>query len=376
MQTQSAAARALDQEGGFVLEQVASFPGLRVLAWQGNILYASRGYNLLRADLRRTPDPANVPWQEVAQFRPPWWRKLTASRRLTLRLFRDGFHSLAVLPSGNLVAAVPGAILTLHAGKTEFSVSHQITRGTRPLHFASVPDGQVFFGEYFDNPGRDPVHIYRSNDQGKSWQIVYSFARGEIRHVHNIIYDEWENRLWILTGDYGVECRILRASLDFRRVETMLAGKQQARAVAIVPTKDSLYFSSDTPLERNHIYRLARTHKLSIVASLPGSSIYGCRVGETLFFSTMVEPSDVNHEYNVCLYGGDASAWIMLRSWKKDRLPMRFFQYGNAILPDGNNTTEFLALTTIAVEDEDLQTTISRLGCTKSVDLQLVDPMV
>jgi hypothetical protein len=32
---------------------------------------------------------------------------------------------------------------------------------------------------------------------------------------------------------------------------------------------------------------------------------------------------------------------------------MRWFQYGNAFLPDGNNTTEFLAITTVAVEDDD-----------------------
>jgi hypothetical protein len=30
-------------------------------------------------------------------------------------LFRDGFHALAVLPSGGFVAPVPGAIVTLRA---------------------------------------------------------------------------------------------------------------------------------------------------------------------------------------------------------------------------------------------------------------------
>jgi hypothetical protein len=366
----SACARALEQEGEVALEEVGSFPSLRVLAWNGSVLYASRGYTLLAADLRTGTDPVNVQWKEVAQFRPPWWRKLTASSRLSVRLFRDGFHCLTVLPSGNLVGAVPGAIIIVPAGSTEFMVSHVITRGTRPLHFASAPDGQVFFGEYFDNPDRDPVYIYGSNDEGKSWHVIYTFSRGEIRHVHNIIYDEWENCLWILSGDYAAECRILRASLDFKQVETVLAGNQQARAVAIVPTKDSLYFSSDTPLERNHVYRLDRTHKLSVAANLSSSSIYGCRVGEILFFSTMVEPSDVNQERKVCLYGGgEHSTWNMLRSWKKDLLPMRFFQYGNAILPDGNNTSGLLAMTTIAVENEDLQTTIFKLGRTKSADL-------
>jgi hypothetical protein len=37
---------------------------------------------------------------------------------------------------------------------------------------------------------------------------------------------------------------------------------------------------------------------------------------------------------------------------------MRFFQYGNASLPDGNNATRYLAVSTVAVERDDLATTI------------------
>jgi hypothetical protein len=48
----------------------------------------------------------------------------------------------------------------------------------------------------------------------------------------------------------------------------------------------------------------------------------------------------------------------MLARWKKDNLPMRYFQYGNAILPDGENSTGYLAATTIAVETDDLVTTL------------------
>ena|SRR5215813_2321532 len=368
MASLTATAVLLNHQAGLDLEEVARFPSLRVLAWQGSVLYASRGYTLLRADLR-TDKPAHIQWEQVGQFRPPCWRRLTASSRFTLRLCRDGFHALVVLPSGNLVAAVPGAIITLQAGRTEFIVSHPITRGTRPLHFASTPDRQVYFGEYFDNPDRGSVHIYRSIDQGGSWQIVHTFSQGAIRHVHNLVYDEWENCLWVLTGDYGSECQILRASLDFRHVDTVMAGNQQARAVMMVPTGDALYFSSDTPLEGNHVYRLDRGGRLTIVADLASSSIYGCRVGDKIFFSTMVEPSDFNQERDVHIYGGEGSTWHRLRSWKKDFLPMHFFQYGNAILPDGNNTSGFLAVTTIAVQGEDLQTTIFQPGRTKSVDV-------
>jgi hypothetical protein len=48
----------------------------------------------------------------------------------------------------------------------------------------------------------------------------------------------------------------------------------------------------------------------------------------------------------------------VLARWKKDSLPTRYFQYPNIFLPDGENSTRYLAATTIAVEDGDLLTTL------------------
>ena len=350
------------------LTRVAYFPRLRALAWAGDDLYASRGYQLLRA---RISDPSAVAWQPVATFRPEFHRRLSVTNRLTARLFRDGFHALAIPPSGALVAATPGAIITLRPGETEFRRTHTILRGTRPLHITAVPavgaSGAFYWGEYFDNAARDEVHIYASTDSGATWSVAYTFPKGAIRHVHNIVHDPWSNCLWVLTGDYGDECRILRATCDFSRVEPVLQGQQQTRAVAAIPTEHGLYFSSDTPLESNFIYRLDRHDQLQQLAPISSSSIYGCRVGPRVFFSTMVEPSEANRDRHVRIYGSDTSSsasspnpqvWEPMLAWKKDAWPMALFQYGNAILPDGNNPTPFLALTTVAVVPDDTATSL------------------
>jgi hypothetical protein len=338
------------------LVRVARVPGVRVLTWCGDLLYAARGYELLRA---RVEDGSCLKWESVSEFRPELRRRMSASNRITSRLFRDGFHALAVLSSGDLVAAVAGAIISLGAGEKEFRVTHRIARGTRPLHITAIPSGSVFWGEYFDNAARDEVHIYASYD-AKTWDVAYTFSKGAIRHVHNIVYDQWENCLWILTGDYGEECGILRAACDFSRVETVLQGNQQARAVALVPMEDALYFSSDTPLEANFIYRLDRRGNLSRLTAISSSSIYGCRVVGKIFFSTMVEPSQANRDRHVRIYGGGTAPepWQSLLVWEKDSWPMGMFQYGNAFLPDGNNTTPYFALTTIAVKSDDQVTSI------------------
>jgi hypothetical protein len=338
--------------------RIAAFPRLRALAWHNDILYASRGYTLLRA---RMQIGTGFEWDKVGQYRPAAWRSISSSFRLASRLFRDGFHALASLSSGHLVGAVPHAIVTLAPGETEFHVSHKVLRGTRPLHLAVTPNDHILWGEYFDNPQRDEVHIYASTDLGAHWGVAHTFPKGAIRHVHNIVYDEWENCLWVLTGDHGSECRILRASCDFKTVDVVLSGNQQARSAALVPTRDALYFSSDTPLETNHVYRLDRKGNAARVEELNGSSIYGCRVGNAVFFSTMVEPSAINSDGNVSLHGSpDGTKWQRVLTCKKDRWPLGLFQYGNAFLPDGNDTTNLLAVTTIAVQGADLETSIWR----------------
>ena len=356
MATQALATAA----GALRLERVATFANLRALAWDGNLLYASRGHELLAA----RADSDQFTWRTVGSYRPEWWRNLTSRNRLSFRLVRDGFHALAKLPAGNLVAAVPGAIATLRAGEAEFRVAHRLTRGTRPLHITATPDGRVFWGEYFDNPQRDEVHIYASVDHGMTWRVAHTFHRGAIRHVHNLLYDRWQKCLWIFTGDYGAECRILRASLDFSSVDEVVAGSQQARAVAAVVNEEGLYFATDTPLERNFIYFMNRRGRMERLGGLPSSSIYACSNRSGMFFSTMVEPSEVNSARQVELLGSrDGAEWTSLAAWEKDRWAMKFFQYGNAFLPNGENTTDLVAVSTVAVQSGDLQTSIWKVQC-------------
>jgi len=267
------------------------------------------------------------------------------------------------------------AIATLRSGEKEFHVTHVLQRGTRPLNITVAPDGRVFWGEYFDNPERDAVHVYGSNDRGANWKVVYSFGKGAIRHVHNIVYDQWGNCFWVLTGDMGAECRVLRASVDWSRIDSVISGNQQARAVAAVPREDGLYFASDTPLEQNYIYKLDRQGNLTRLAEIHASVLCGCAVGDAVFFTTMIEPSAVNLDRSVGVLrrcGGTTCA--CLQSWKKDHWSEKMFQYGNAFLPTGANNTNLLALTTIAVEGHDLEASVWRVEgiCVGSANLEVV----
>lgn len=299
----------------------------------------------------------------VASFDPPGWRRLTSAHRLSYRLVRDGFHGLCVLSGTRMVGIVPGAIVTLEPGTGRFRVTHQLDRGTRPLNITATPEGKIYFGEYFDNGARDAVNIYGSDDGGASWHVVHTFPKGAIRHVHNIVYDQWQDCLWVLTGDWGSECRIMRASKDFNQIEGVQSGSQNCRAVAIVCTAQSIYFATDNPREANYICRLDRAGVLSRLVPISGTSFHGCQVDGSIFFSTVVEHSKVNLDRCVRVYGSvDTESWTGLLDWRKDWWPMKLFQFGNAVLPTGRNDTDLLAVTGLGVSGADLTTGLWRVS--------------
>jgi len=330
------------------LEPIGRFPGLRVLAWHAGVLYAGRGYALLRWE------PGAGRWTRHASFSPERWRRVTSRNRLSARLVRDGFHALAGLSDGTLAAVFPGAIGVLRPGSDRFQAVYRVPRGTRPLAITATPSGRLYWGEYFDNPGREAVHVYGSADAGASWEVVYTFPPGTIRHVHSITYDPYGDRLWVLTGDEGEECRILRVATDWSSVEVVRSGGQQARAVTLVPGADAVYFATDTPLEANYIYRLDHRGRLDRLAAIDGSSFWSCRAGGALFFSTAVEPSRVNLSRYATLYGGaDGGGWSALARWARDGWPLALFQYANIVLPSGANDGDVLAASGLAVRGQD-----------------------
>ena len=324
------------------------FPGKRVLSWHDGALYASQKYSLWRMY------PGENKWEYVARFRPNWTRTVSSATRLGGRLRRDGFHALGVLPDGGLVAILPKAIALCPPGQTEFTVTWRIRRGTRPLALTVTPEGAIYWGEYFNNPDRDEVHVYGSLDGGRSWEVVYTFPEGSIRHVHSITYDPFGDHLWMCTGDHDAESRIMRVSNDWRTVETVSEGSQRTRAVRPIPTPHGLYFATDSELEQNYICCLTSDGVMEQLCPISGPGMWGFEAGTTLFFSSDVEPSKVNLDPFASMYGSrDGKSWSRLVGWRKDFWDMRLFQFGNIILPRGRNDTDILAATGMAVQGED-----------------------
>lgn len=218
--------------------------------------------------------------------------------RLSRQLLRVGLHHLLPLSNGNiLVTAKKKTYIVSPEGKV-LNV-FQGYQGNKPGHqgVCVTPSGAIFFAEYLLNTNRDhAINLYRSTDSGMSFHIVKTWEPGDIRHLHFVKWDEYEQCLWLGTGDYGEnnhENRLYKSMDNGDSWELIGQGSQDWRAIGICFTKDSLTWGTDAGScpDTVHFVKMDREKQsLEVLADFEGPC-HGCASyadGRT-FFSTGVE---------------------------------------------------------------------------------------
>jgi hypothetical protein len=309
----------------------------RVLHTAGNTVLASRGLDLFVShDGARSFTHLAKAWEGPAQ-------RALALTPLLARLMRNGIHAALPLPDGGHVAIVRGAVMHRAPDAHHFTVAHRVVRGTRPLGICLAEGGNLYFGEYFNNPGRDEVHVFRSVD-GRQWEVAFTFPRGEVRHVHGVVYDRYRRGLWVLTGDDGDEAAIWWTSDDFRTLDPVIRGCQAARAVSALPAPQGLLVPSDTPSEPNFVHRLdPQTGRMERLEYVPGSVFAVGRTRSLYLVSTALERSSVNVDPRVALYASaDGETWAPVARFERDFAfiddKRGYLQYPMVLLPGGEQT--------------------------------------
>jgi hypothetical protein len=195
------------------------------------------------------------------------------------------------------------------------------------------------------------VHVFGSHD-GEHWEAVYRFEAA--RHVHGVYHDPFTDWIWLTTGDTDAESALWATDDHFASVRRIMGGSQQLRAIALLFTQEHVYFGSDTPEERNYLYRMSRaTCQVQRLCAVEGSVFHAAQMGNRLYFSTAVEPSTVNDSPWAVLYESlDGQTWQAIARHRKDRWPYKYFQYGQIFLPSGNNATDKLWYSTFSVEPD------------------------
>lgn len=263
---------------------------------------------------------------------------LLAQSRLVQRLLRFSYYNVLPLDDGRLFLTFGKRIGVMERGG-EFSFISGLHRKFRVLRqgAAMAADRCVYFAEYFSNPDREAVNVYRYVPTETVVEVVYQFPAGSIRHVHGIYRDPIDDSLWCLTGDSEQECQIIRFSSDFDSPEIIGMGDETWRAVSCQFTEDAIYYAMDAEFRQNYLYRLDRqTGQRTQLAEMDGPVYYSARVGSDLFFGVAAElcPSQT---------GRAASVWHLdeqnvptrVIAMQKDFLPLKYFQVGVFCFPGG-----------------------------------------
>lgn len=262
-------------------------------------------------------------------------KSAVSMHRLGARLLRHDVSAMVLLSDGTRVAVARDGLYRAAAGELEMKRVFAIERGSRPLNIQTAADDTVVFGEYGGNPDRHEVHLYASSDGGVSFAPAYTFPAGDIRHIHNVVYDPHVEKYWVLVGDYGDEPGIALMDRDFQDLEWVVRGTQSARVVSAIIEEDGLLFGTDTELEKNTIVRLDRhTGALSVLRDIDGASLFATRFGDLRLIASDVEPSQVNPSRVARLYASrDGDSWQVVDSRQKDMWSMHYFQFGTFVLP-------------------------------------------
>ena len=314
-----------------MIQETRILSGYCVLNVHENVIYAAKGYRIFKSF------DNGVTWELDGRIEDIKYGMLANTSRLLARLSRAEITNLLILKDGSRVAIGKKGIFVAEKDEKVYKKTFNIIRGTRPLNMCKDNKGSLYFGEYLSNPNREEVHIFKSIDSGKTWEICYTFPKNTIRHVHGIFYDQYKDLVWFATGDLDGECIIGHTNNSFKTVEIFKEGGQKYRAVQLLFFKDFIIYGTDTEYEKNYIYRIDRKDgREHCLQELQGSVLSSVNSDEYAAISTAVEPSEVNRDiYSHIWFSSDGYQWKELYKGEKDSLNPKYFQYGRFKLPIG-----------------------------------------
>lgn len=284
--------------------------------------------------------------------------RVLSCNRLSRQLLRVGLHHLLPLANGNiLVTAKRKTYIVSPVGKV-LNI-FQGYQGNKPAHqgVCVTPSGSVFFAEYLLNTNRDKViNLYRSVDNGMSFQIVKTWEPGDVRHLHFVKWDDYGQCLWLGTGDYGAnnhENRLYRSVDNGDSWKLIGHGSQDWRAIGVCFTKDYLIWGTDAGScsDTVHFVRMDReTQSLEVLADFEGPC-HGCAsyADVRVFFSTGVEGGENEKDNYARLKEFRNSEIIDHWMLKKDIWPL-IIQYGVMRFPLGTDKCSRVVFTTMGLK--------------------------
>lgn len=243
----------------------------------------------------------------------------------------------------------------------------------RPLSFFEIKgvkgfDDCIAFGEYCYNQDRNPISFYVYRQSISNWEKVYSF--NDIRHIHSIIPDTYNDRVLVLTGDKDSECGVFEFKNNFSEVRTISRGNQQLRFCCGKAYPDGVVLVTDSPFEQNYIYKLSSNDTFEKKHEIPGPTVFFTANNDNLYFATDVENDEKNltpfkeffinkkgdgvlDDYSHLFCYNPVKGAEEIAKFKKDFWPMRIFGFGTIHFPYGFSENDELYCYPMSVSNYD-----------------------
>lgn len=273
-----------------------------------------------------------------------FWKKTVAVSRLARRALR--LDKCNVVPVGSALLIIrQGKVFHFSEATQELTHTLDLKNCRNVLHqsILTMNDRDVYFGEYGNNPDRSEVPIYRSRDAGKSWETAFLFPKGKIRHVHGCYFDQFEEKIWVLTGDFKDECHILCADRDFKEIEWIGDGQQLYRTCNLFFEEDAVHWIMDSQLEDSYHIRMDRkTRQIEVKQLFPGPVWYIKRLDDGYYLAATASEvgEGVHDQYAHLLVSKDLEEWEDVCQFKHDHFPRKYFKFGVIGFADGPQSSD------------------------------------
>jgi hypothetical protein len=314
-------------------------------------IFIGQNYAIAKYDLQGGCTP-------IARVSCSLRRKIVEPCRLLCRLLRHEIRGFAQFDTGEKIAATRQGLY--YSTEKDYVLKPALLPKTPleikpPMAMTVDSMGRVLWGEYWSNRERREVRLFVSEDKGKSYELFHTFKAGEVKHIHHILEDNFDNCYWVCAGDHNNEPGIGRLSRDLKDFDWLVKGDQQYRAVTGFIFKDKIVYGTDTEKDFNAIYALNKNNgKVEKLCETPGSCIYAAKFGKWYAISTSVEYFEkYSNNLATIWMSEDAENWMQVYQAEKDFFSKKYFQFGSIVLPRGGWENDLIVFSGQALKDID-----------------------
>lgn len=263
-----------------------------------------------------------------------WLNNFKLIRKFTLR---PECIEMTVNEAGHICAFSSGRMWNSNNFGKKFQMTMKlpyfgisIGRGIMSTGLFQLNNEEFLFGEYFNNPERTRVKIYKYITKEMRWENVYQFSPGLIRHIHAIQRDPYTGKLWICTGDEDKEPMIGWSEDCFKTITPIGQGSQKWRACQLVFTEQSVFWGTDTgSSDFGGVYRWDKAKKeVELLHHVNGAIFFGTRLmNGTIVLSTDREgfPNETDDKTRLIILNKDNKmTTIECGSWNYKKPGLRF----------------------------------------------------